>query len=177
LATVYGIITQASGHVHLYSEPGIGTTFTALFPATTQPHTANETPPAVPRQRGGETVVVVEDEDAIREVTRRILTRNGYSVLTAATGPDAIGLIERHQGLIDLLITDVIMPQMLGKEVAEQAQVLRPGIRILFMSGYAQPVLAAQGTLDAGVMLVEKPFSEAALLARVRQVLDAEANP
>jgi PAS domain S-box-containing protein len=173
LATVYGIIAQAGGYAHIYSEAGIGTTFTALFPVTSQVLVRAETAPPVPRQRGGETVLIVEDEAAIREVAHRILTRNGYSVLTAATGADAIDLIHGHNGAIDLLVTDVVMPQMLGKEVADRALTLRPNIRILFMSGYAQPILAAQGTLDAGIVLVEKPFSEPALLARVREVLDA----
>jgi CheY-like chemotaxis protein len=115
--------------------------------------------------------LVVEDEDALREVTRRILSRNDYRVLTAANGPEALKLAEDTEHEIDLLLTDVIMPQMLGKELAARMREQRPG-----MSGYAQPVLASQGTLDPGVSLVEKPFSENALLDQVRDVLDADTD-
>jgi two-component system, cell cycle sensor histidine kinase and response regulator CckA len=175
LATVYGIVTQVSGYVWVDSVPGAGTTFTVTLPATDQ---CVEAPPgeAAPRNhtRGGETVLVVEDEDALREVTRRILSRNGYEVLTAANGPEALKIVEHTGQRIDLLLTDVIMPHMLGKELAGRMRELRPGLRVLYMSGYAQPVLASQGTLDPGVILVEKPFSEAALLDHVSEVLDVE---
>jgi two-component system, cell cycle sensor histidine kinase and response regulator CckA len=173
LATVYGIITQADGHAQLYSEPGIGTTFTALLPVTDRTPSHPQTPPsAAGRSGGGQTVLVVEDEQAMREVTRRILTRNGYHVITATTGADAVELAARLERDIHLLITDVIMPQMLGKEVADRIGATRPGIRTLFMSGYAHPVLASQGTLDPGVTLIEKPFTEPALLAKINEVLD-----
>jgi hypothetical protein len=172
LATVYGIITQAQGHAQIYSEPGLGTTFTALLPVTTELPAPVEVPAPVQRALGGETVLVVEDEDAMREVTRRILARNGYQVITAATGAEALQLARHHSTDIDLLVTDVVMPQMLGKEVAEKIRRLRPAIRVLYMSGYAHPVLASQGTLDPGVTLIEKPFSEPTLLDKVREVLD-----
>jgi two-component system, cell cycle sensor histidine kinase and response regulator CckA len=107
-------------------------------------------------------------------VTRRILARNGYEVLTAGGGPEAIALVTDHEGDIDLLSTDVVMPQMLGKEVATRLLALRPELRLLYMSGYAQPVLASKGTLEAGIVLLEKPFSEPVLLAKVRDVLDAD---
>jgi CheY-like chemotaxis protein len=175
LATVYGIVTQVSGYVWVDSIPGAGTTFTAMLPATDQSVDAPVADaPARPSTRGGETVLVVEDEDALREVTRRILSRNGYEVLTAANGPEALKIVEHTGQRIDLLLTDVIMPHMLGKELAGRMRELRPSLRVLYMSGYAQPVLASQGTLDPGVILVEKPFSEAALLDQVREVLDAE---
>jgi PAS domain S-box-containing protein len=172
LATVYGIITQAGGQVHIYSEPGHGTTFRAFLPATDELASPAELPTPAQRSVGGETVLVVEDEDAMREVTRRMLQRNGYQVMTAASGADALALAEQHQGDLHLLITDVIMPQMLGKELADRMRAIRPGLRVLYMSGYAHPVLASQGTLDAGVTLLEKPFSEPALTAKVREVLD-----
>jgi PAS domain S-box-containing protein len=172
LATVYGIITQADGYAQIYSEPGLGTTFTALFPATDLAPTQAEPTTLTRHIRGGETVLVVEDEEAMREVTRRILTRNGYQVITAANGPEALDLAAALEQEIHLLITDVIMPQMLGKEVADRIHAARPGIRTLFMSGYAHPVLASQGTLEAGVTLIEKPFTESALLTKIREVLD-----
>jgi nitrogen-specific signal transduction histidine kinase/ActR/RegA family two-component response regulator len=174
LATVYGIVTQAGGDAELYSEPGIGTTFTAIFPAAHESAAPVEAPADAPSAGRGETVLVVEDEEAIREVTRRILTRNGYTVITAAAGSEALALAAEHAGDIHLLVTDVVMPQMLGKEVAERVVSIRPDIRVLFMSGYARPVLASKGTLDPGVTLLEKPFTEAALLAKAREVLDEE---
>jgi PAS domain S-box-containing protein len=174
LATVYGIIAQAGGSAQIDSEPGLGTTFTALFPAS-------EAEPAVAEQASvkagtgrGEMILVVEDEDALREVTRRILIRNGHSVLTAADGIEAIEVAKGYEGEIHLLLTDVVMPQMLGKEVADRIQSIRPGIPVLFMSGYAQPVLASHGTMEDGVTLLEKPFTEAGLLAKVRTLLEIE---
>ena len=176
LATVYGIITQAGGSARIYSEPGMGTTFTALFPASDlEPIAAERVVIPRPRQ-GGETVLVVEDEDALREVARRILTRNGHTVLAAATGTEALHLAASYDGQIDLVLTDVVMPGMLGKEVAERIRVTRPGIAVLFMSGYAQPVLSSQGTLDPGVILVEKPFTENGLMTKVREVLTTDQS-
>ncbi|MET1072808.1 MAG: ATP-binding protein, partial [Umezawaea sp.] len=172
LATVYGILTQADGAIRIYSEPGTGTTFTITLPVTAE--AAEPVAATVPYRRvpKGETVLVVEDEEALREVTRRIFTRNGYKVITAANGREAVDIARVHPGAIHLLVTDVIMPHMLGKEVAEQVRLIKPEIQVIFMSGYARPVLASQGRLEAGVALVEKPFSEADLLAMAGQVLN-----
>ena len=128
----------------------------------------------MPCQRSpkGETVLVVEDEAALREVTKRIFSRNGYQVITAANGPQALEVARAHPGEIHLLVTDVVMPHMLGKEVAERMRAVKPGIEVLFMSGYARPVLASQGRLDPNVALVEKPFSESDLLAKAGEVLN-----
>jgi signal transduction histidine kinase len=169
LATVHGIVAQAGGNVQIYSEPGLGTTFTMLFPTTDAavPHPGRDeshTP-----KGGGETILVVEDEPALLEVTRRILDENGYEVLAAPGGPEALRLAEEHSGEIDVLLTDVVMPVMLGKEVAERLTALRPGIRVLFMSGYAQPVVELSGEV------IDKPFTEAALLDRLRAVLTSGA--
>ena len=119
-------------------------------------------------------MLVVEDEDAMREVTRRILARNGHTVLVANSGSEAIEMAQSYDGEIHLLLTDVVMPRMLGKEVADKVKAVRPLTRVLFMSGYAQPILGSHGRLDEGVILVEKPFSEAVLLAKVREVLDLD---
>jgi signal transduction histidine kinase len=172
LATVYGILMQADGNIRIYSQPGMGTTFTITLPVTAE--AATPIAKAVPYQRTpkGETVLVVEDEAALREVTKRILTRNGYQVITAASGAEALAIATAHPGEIHLLVTDVVMPHMLGKEVAEKMRAVKPGIEVLFMSGYARPVLASQGRLDPNVALVEKPFSEATLLAMAGQVLN-----
>jgi len=172
LATVYGIIAQAGGSVRIYSEPGTGTTFTITLPVTTEAALPKAEPVPYQRSPRGETVLVVEDEVALREVTKRIFARNGYKVITAANGPDALEVASNHPGEIHLLVTDVVMPQMLGKEVAERIRVIKPEIEVLFMSGYAQPALASQGRLDANVVLVEKPFSEADLMTKASAVLN-----
>jgi PAS domain S-box-containing protein len=171
LATVYGIVTQAGGYVQIDSEPDLGTTFTILLPETSQVG-QERSPSPQPLQRGaGETVLVVEDEAAMRQVTRRILARSGYEVITAVNGLDAIEVAAGHPGNIDVLLTDVIMPQMLGKEAARRIRTLYPAVKVLFMSGYAQGVLDNQGVLEAGVNLIEKPFTEASLLVKLREVL------
>jgi signal transduction histidine kinase len=172
LATVYGIITQADGHIRIYSEPGMGTTITITLPVTAEAAIPIVEPVPYRRTPKGETVLVVEDEAELREVTRRIFTRNGYQVITAASGPEALATAAGHPGEIHLLVTDVVMPRMLGREVAEKMRVVKPGIEVLYMSGYARPVLASYGRLDPNVALVEKPFSEADLLARAGQVLN-----
>jgi hypothetical protein len=171
LATVYGIVKQAGGTVQIYSEQDVGTTVQILLPATDQTAVSLAAKSSTASVGRGETVLVVEDEEALREVARRILVRNGHTVLTAANGTDALAMAETHQGEIHLLLTDVVMPQMLGKEVAERIHAIRPSIRVLYMSGYAQPVLASQGTLDAGVILLSKPFSETSLMTKIREVL------
>jgi signal transduction histidine kinase/CheY-like chemotaxis protein len=172
LATVYGIIAQAGGSVRIYSEPGTGTTFTITLPVTTEAAAPKAEPVPYHRSPKGETVLVVEDEAALREVTKRIFVRNGYKVITAANGPDALAVAANHPGEIHLLVTDVVMPHMLGKVVAERMRVIKPEIEVLFMSGYAQPALASQGRLEPNVALVEKPFSEAELMAKAGAVLN-----
>jgi PAS domain S-box-containing protein len=173
LATVYGIVTQAGGSVSLTSEPGLGTTVTVLLPAAASDEDP-VAPPAAPADTAGhgETLLVVEDEAALRDVAGRILSGAGYHVLTADGGAQALELAAVHDGSIDLLVSDVVMPGMLGKELAERLVDARPDTRVLYMSGYAQPVLASQGTLDPGVALLEKPFTAAALLTAVRRRLD-----
>ncbi|MCA2217883.1 ATP-binding protein [Jidongwangia harbinensis] len=172
LATVYGIVTQAGGDVSITSEPGLGSTFTVLLPAGAEPAAVEPAPEPVRSGGHGETLLVVEDEAALREVAGRILSGAGYRVLTADGGVQALELAARHEGAIDLLVSDVVMPGMLGKELAERLVEVRPDTRVLFMSGYAQPVLASQGTLDPGVVLLEKPFTSADLLGAVRRRLD-----
>jgi CheY-like chemotaxis protein len=172
LATVYGILAQAGGTIQIYSEPGAGTTFNIMLPVTAEAAVPIADPVPYQRSPKGETVLVVEDAEALREVTRRIFARNGYRVITAANGPQALEISRGHPGEIHLLVTDVVMPGMLGNEVAEKMRAIKPGIEVLFMSGYARPVLASQGRLDPGVALVEKPFSEADLLAQAGQVLN-----
>jgi two-component system, cell cycle sensor histidine kinase and response regulator CckA len=172
LATVYGIITAAGGDLSVYSEAGLGTTFTVLMPATDAEPAAPAEPEAAPTGSRRGTVLAVEDEPALRGVLHRILAGAGHEVLIAADGPAALALATEHPGRIDVLLTDVVMPHMLGKDLAERFLARCPGAGVLFMSGYARPTLASQGTLDPDVPLVEKPFSKNQLLAAVQQSLD-----
>jgi two-component system cell cycle sensor histidine kinase/response regulator CckA len=167
LATVYGIVTQTGGTVEIQSAPGSGTTIEVLLPAT------DAELPAMPASdngadgaTGGETILVVEDEEAVRRLTSRILTREGYNVLEAPDGPRAIDTWDEHPGAIDLLLTDVVMPGMSGKELAD-----RLGIEPVFMSGYTDDVISRHG-MD-GVRLVQKPFDAQTLLGAIRSALDA----
>ena len=169
LATVYGIITRAGGAVRVDSETGQGTTVTALLPSI-EPTEHAQRPAGEPDRGAGTAVLLVEDEPAVREMTRRVLDRGGYHVLTAASGPGAIA-IAGQQSRIDVLLTDVIMPTMMGKEVADRVRALQPGVRVLFMSGYTHGALSAQGILEPGFSLIEKPFSAASLLTRLDEVL------
>jgi CheY-like chemotaxis protein len=177
LATVHGIITQAGGYAHIYSEPGLGTTVSALLPVTDAAPTTAAAPAAAPARGHGETILLTEDEESLAELVHRILVRNGYQVF-AATSPDAA---LRHASdltqPIDLLLTDAVMPGMLGNEVAARVRALRPGLPVLYMSGYAQPVLDTQGALDPDIDLLEKPFSETMLLTRVGQALGERPGP
>ncbi|HEX6027262.1 MAG TPA: ATP-binding protein [Solirubrobacter sp.] len=177
LATIHGIVSQAGGYAQIYSEPGLGTTFSVLLPATDAaiPEPLQRESSTAPG--GGETILVVEDEPAMLEVTRRILDDNGYTVLTANRGTEAVKIAAEHDGPIDVLLTDVVMPYMLGKEVVERVGALRPGIRVLFMSGYAQNVIGPIGDLADGRQIIDKPFTEATLLGRLRAVLASPATP
>src|SRR6202451_4668521 len=169
---MYGILRDAGGHIQIYSEPGAGTVFSIMLPVTAE--AAMVVPEHVPRLRSskGESILVVEDGDALREVARRIFARNGYRVITAASGPEAIELVRAYHGDIHLLVTDVVMPHMLGKEVSEQIRAIKPDVKVLFMSGYALRVLTSQGMLDPSVALVKKPFTEAELMGTAGQALD-----
>jgi hypothetical protein len=174
LATVYGIVTGAGGTIDVYSEPGLGTAFSVLLPATADVAGAAETPadhPASPEGEG-ETVLLVEDETSLRDLTSRILTRHGYQVHAMATGTKAVELARVPGQAIDLLLTDVVMPEMMGNEVAAAVRSIVPGVPALYMSGYAQPILDSHGVPALSIDILEKPFTEAALLARVRQALD-----
>jgi PAS domain S-box-containing protein len=179
LATVYGIVSQADGYIELNSEVGVGTVFTVYLPATERVTGAVEAAQES-HAPARSTVLVVEDEPAMRDVTRRILERRGHRVLVATSGREAIALARTFPESIDVLLTDVIMPEMLGKQVAEEVLVAQPGVRVLFMSGYARPGLTSDGTLEPGVVLLEKPFTETALLDKVREVLgqsDVDEGP
>jgi PAS domain S-box-containing protein len=173
LATVYGIVSQTGGLVELHSEVGAGTTVTILLPSVAAAVTVPEPPRPVQGHRAGETILVVEDEELVLDVASRILTQHGSHVLVAQSGTEAFEVIDRHPETIDLLLTDVVMPGSTGKEVAEKVSVLRPEIRVLYMSGYPESVVASQGVVDQGIRLMCKPFQADDLLEHVRAVLDA----
>jgi PAS domain S-box-containing protein len=172
LSTVYGIVAQADATIDIHSQPGVGTTFTIVIPVTDQRPIVVEEEPSYQRTPKGETILIVEDEEALREVTERIFTTNGYHVITAPSGAAAVELAARYAGDIHLLLTDVVMPNMLGKEAAERIRQLKPDIEVLYMSGYAQPVLASQGRLDPDVNLIEKPFSASSIIEKAGRVLN-----
>jgi two-component system, cell cycle sensor histidine kinase and response regulator CckA len=177
LSTVYGIVQQSGGFIQLHSAPGRGATFRIFLPEAAGACAEEATPPA-PAAGGAraETLLLVEDEPAVRKVVERTLTRSGYRVLLAGTGEEAIDLCAREPVSPDLLITDVVMPGMSGAELARRARALKPGLPVLFMSGYADEVVSHHGVLDTGVEFIQKPFSPEVLAARVREVLEGSSR-
>ena len=173
LATVYGIVKQNNGFINVYSEPGKGTTLTIYLPrhAGQAEETTTESIEQIPAGRG-ETVLIVEDEPTILETAKKMLERLGYQVLAADTPSGAIRLAKDSNGLIDLLITDVVMPEMNGRELANELQAVRPEIKTLFMSGYTSNVIAHQGVLDAGVNFIQKPLFLKELALKIRAILN-----
>lgn len=174
LATVYGIVKQNNGFVNIYSEPGRGTTFKVYFPrvmAESAVTTLSNTRILIP---GTETVLLVEDDAALLELGKDILENQGYTVLTASAPTMALTLLQQHKEHVDLLITDVIMPEMNGRELQQKIQAHFPGIKTLFMSGYTADIIAHHGILEAGIHFLQKPFSIHTLKTKVREVLDEE---
>ncbi len=173
LATVYGAVRQNNGFINVYSEPGQGTTFKIYLPRHVAPATPQPEREAAPAlAAGGETILLVEDERAILEMTMTMLERLGYAVIAAATPGEAIRLAREHQGRIDLLMTDVIMPEMSGRDLARNLMPIYPDIKCLFMSGYTANAIAHRGVLDHGVHFLQKPFLVKDLAAKIREVLD-----
>jgi len=179
LATVYGIVKQAGGFIAVYSEPGRGATFKIYWPATSAHAVVSGQREAIDTSPSGtETVLTCEDDPAVREITARILRNAGYTVHVARDSADALQLAAAVPGRLDLLITDVIMPGLNGRELAEALVAQRPTLRTLFVSGYASNVIAHHGMLEPGVEFLEKPFSRQQLLQRVREVMSrAPAGP
>ena len=174
LSTVYGIVKQTGGNIWLYSEPGKGTTFKIYLPAIAAlPEDIGKVAPAEAVRRGGGTVLVVEDDEQLRRLTHRALASQGYTVLEADRGSTALDIARRHKGHIDLLLTDVIMPDTNGRKLAETIRAARPGLRVLYMSGYPDGAIASHGMLEPGVAYLAKPFTTEAVTRRVREVLEA----
>jgi CheY-like chemotaxis protein len=176
LATVYGIVKQSGGFIYVYSEPVRGTAFKMYFPvAEGGVSTGKSLHGLKPMARGTETILLVEDEDAVRSMVRVVLQQAGYTVLEASRGTEAIRLAGAHPGPVHLLITDVVMPEMGGRQLVERLVPLRPDIKVLYLSGYTDDAVVRHGVLQADVAFLQKPFTMAALTNKVRQVLDAAA--
>ncbi len=173
LATVYGIVKQSDGYISVYSEPGHGSSFKIYLPRVATPAGAAAGPQKGGPARGTETVLVVEDEPAVLSLSRRALEAQGYVVLAASDAAAALRVVERHGGMIHLLLTDVVMPGLSGRELADQLAGQRPGIRVLYMSGYPGDAVVQHGTLPTGSAFLQKPFSPDGLARKVRDVLDA----
>ena len=177
LATVYGIVKQSGGSIWPYSEPGLGTTFKIYLPRVEQPVDARDDGSVSTSGGGRETILVAEDEPSVREVVSRVLSKRGYRLLLAEDGLAALELGRSSPEPVDLLLTDLVMPRMRGGELANELQKIRPGLRVMFMSGYTDDSVIRQGILEDGIPFLQKPFSAEALAGKVREVLDAAPIP
>ena len=176
LSTVYGIVKQSGAHIAVYSEVDHGTTFKIYLPEHDAPETTETAAAPIGSWGGSETVLLVEDEDAVRGLARQILEQEGYSVLEASRGEEAISLCAAYEQPIELLLTDVVMPETSGKEVADRLLTMRPKIKVLFMSGYTDEAIVHHGVLDPKVQFIQKPFTPVALAKKVREVIDSNGS-
>jgi signal transduction histidine kinase/CheY-like chemotaxis protein len=175
LATVYGILRQSDGYIFAESQPGGGTTFRVLLPVSDESPglERQRSTTAEPRRSGGETILVVEDEESVRALVQKVLEKRGYNVLSAPNGAAALEIVGEGEP-IDLLLTDIVMPGIPGQDLARRVAELRPGILVLFMSGYAEDAIAGRGMLGPDANFLEKPFTPSGLATIVRSVLDGE---
>jgi CheY-like chemotaxis protein len=174
LATVFGIVKQSEGHIEVSSEPGHGATFRVYLPRLRT--VAAEGRPAtgtIQVAGGTETILLAEDEEGVRRLVRTVLESYGYQVVEAQNGREALAVSLRHLGTIHLLVTDVVMPMMSGRDLAHRLLQQRPNLRVLYMSGYTEEAIIRHGVAAAGTALVQKPFSPTALARKIREVLDA----
>jgi PAS domain S-box-containing protein len=172
LATCYGIVKQSGGHIAFYSEPDRGTTFKIYLPRAGEQAALLPREEPVPLPSGSETVLLVEDEALVRDIAAQTLRARGYTVLEAGNGDEALRVVQSHRGMIDLVITDVVMPQMGGTELAERLEEMLPGIKVLFTSGYTDNAIVSQGVLEPNTAFLHKPFTPGAIARKVREVLD-----
>jgi len=178
LSTVFGIVKQSGGNIWVYSEKGKGTTIKIYLPRTAETEAFSEgvenTMPEEGAYSGDETILLVEDNPGVRQLARQVLESQGYTVLESAAGDEALVMADAYEGVIHLLLTDVVMPGLSGKALAEALEKRRPAVKVLYMSGYTQNTIVYRGVLDAGAMLLQKPFSTNRLLRTVRKILDGE---
>ena len=175
LATVFGIVKQSGGTINLYTEPGHGTTFKIYLPAIDEPLRPSHHDQHAAKVTGGaETILLVEDDDAVRAIARLFLQNQGYTVLQAENGKRALAIIETHRGRIDLLMTDVVMPGMSGRQLAETLGARYPGIKVLYVSGYTDDSVIRHGILQVEVAFLQKPYRPQALARKVREVMDKQ---
>ena len=172
LAMVFGIVKQSNGYIEVYSEVGKGTTFKIYLPQTQEKSISAATETQLAAAVGKEVILVVEDEEGVRELVRDLLEANGYTVLTARSGKEALCVCSTHSGKISLIVTDVVMPEMGGPELALHMKAAYPGTKILFTSGYTDHAIVRNGVLDAGVAFIQKPFTPGNLARKIREVLD-----
>ena len=173
----YGIVKQSGGYIWVYSEPNRGTSFKIYFPRVDQPaEEAGGEKQTVGLLRGTETILLVEDDPQLRQLTTSVLSHCGYKVLAAATPDEGLAICEANHRDIRLLVTDVVMPRMNGRQLAERIQKMCPKIRILYISGYTDNAIVHYGVLDPGLWFLAKPFTLSALIAKVREVLDSATS-
>jgi two-component system cell cycle sensor histidine kinase/response regulator CckA len=173
LSTVFGIVRQSGGHVTVESTPGQGSTFTLLFPESDRPLEQATPAPEVVVHTGDETILLVEDDEHVRALTRSVLRRSGYEVLEAQNAGEAVIISEQHEGKIHLVLSDVVMPRVSGRILAQRLSTARPDMKVMFMSGYADDPVKLQGVLEAGAAFLAKPVTPAELRVKVREVLDS----
>jgi CheY-like chemotaxis protein len=176
LSTVYGIVKQSGGYVWVYSELGIGSTFKVYLPRVDAPVDAACSTRQIVTLPGRETVLLVEDENSVRALMCQVLQKHGYNVIEAREGREALLLCESHEGKINLLLTDVVLDQMSGREIAERLLKTRTDMRVLYVSGYADDAIVQHGVLTAGAAFLQKPFTTEALARKIRHVLDQKVD-
>ncbi len=172
LSTVYGIIKQHNGHINVYSEPGKGTTFKIYLPLIESLIDKEECKEVIPPKRGSETILVAEDNDDVRTLTKQVLLEYGYEVIEAVDGEDAINQLLKYKDIVRLVITDVIMPKKSGKEVYDEIKMIKLDIKVLFTSGYTSDIINKKGILEEGIDFISKPLTPHDLLCRIRETLD-----
>jgi two-component system, cell cycle sensor histidine kinase and response regulator CckA len=178
LSTVYGIVKQSGGYIWVYSEPGRGTSFKVYLPIV-RGGAADEAigrPTLTASYRGTETILLVEDEDGVRALIREVLQRHGYRVIDTRNGAEATDACERHEGEVHMLLTDVVLAQVTGTDLARQLIPMRPKMKVLFISGYTEEAIIHQGVLEEGTAFLQKPFTPNVLARKVREVLDGKSG-